>query len=127
MSQGNQRLWDPWKMYDAKPEELRAMKERAKMREALKAEWTKKYTNPYKSSHPGGFLHDPAVQRFMSLKATQVEHFKGTFRSAVIAFCLFAVPVGLLTWGTIRNRDYKENLYRNGKVMYKDRPDRFCY
>ena len=50
------RLWDPWKMYDAKPEEMRAIKERAKMRDALKAEWTKKYTNPYKSTQPGGFL-----------------------------------------------------------------------
>ena len=56
MSDGGQRLWDPWKMYDAKPEELRAMKERSKMREALRAEWTKKYSNPFKSSQPGGFL-----------------------------------------------------------------------
>ena len=48
--------WDPWKMYDIPQSEMRAIRERAKMREALKAEWQKKLTDPYRGSHDGGHI-----------------------------------------------------------------------
>ncbi|CAL1543057.1 unnamed protein product [Lymnaea stagnalis] len=115
------KLWDPWKMFDVKPEELRAIKERAKMRQALKAEWNKKLTNPWKGTHSGGYLFDPAVQRFMAMKATQAERFKGTLKSAAIAFSMLVLPVWFLTHQAIKKRDYDEKRYRNGEVMYKDR------
>ncbi|KAI8792001.1 NADP dehydrogenase [ubiquinone] 1 beta subcomplex subunit 4 [Biomphalaria glabrata] len=121
------KLWDPWKMYDVSPEELKAIKERAKMRQTLKAEWIKKSTNPFASPESGGFLFDPAVQRFISLKATQAERFKGSFKSIVAAVGLFIVPVGVLCYAAIKNRDEKEKMYRNGEVMYKDRKDKFFY
>ncbi|XP_005109486.1 uncharacterized protein LOC101850443 [Aplysia californica] len=123
----NKRPWDPWMMYDATPEELRAIKERGKMRQALRSEWTKKFTNPWKSSHDGGFLFDPAVQRFIALKATQAERFKGTFRSAVVSSILFVLPVAILSYSTISKKEEREKRFRNGEVMYKDRESKFFY
>ncbi|KAH9493102.1 hypothetical protein Btru_022314 [Bulinus truncatus] len=119
------KLWDPWKMYDATPEELKAVRERAKLRQSLKAEWIKKSTDPWKGRESGGFLFDPAVQRFIALKATQAERFKGSFKSAAMACLMFVVPVGLLYYSAVKNKADKERKYRNGEVMYKDRVDRF--
>ena len=52
-----QRHWDPWKMYDVTPEEMRILRERAKRRAELKAEWMKKRTNPYQAlGGSGGYL-----------------------------------------------------------------------
>ena len=45
--------WDPFKMYDVSPEEMRAIKERAAMKNELKAEFRKKISNPYRG---GGYL-----------------------------------------------------------------------
>ncbi|XP_059166397.1 uncharacterized protein LOC131948737 [Physella acuta] len=119
------RKWDPWKMYDATPDELRAIKERAKARENRKAEWMKKHSNPFRAAGGSGFLLDPAVQRFIALKATQNERFKYTFSSFGIACLLFVFPVSLLTYTAYQNHVEKERKYRNGEVMYKDRKDKF--
>ncbi|BFZ10165.1 hypothetical protein BsWGS_13204 [Bradybaena similaris] len=119
--------WDPWKVYDASITELRAVRERAKMREELKAKWTKHYTNPWKGEHDGGHLFDPAVQRFMSLKATQYEYFRGTHKSMFTAFLIFVLPVGFLTYNTVTRKRALEKRLRNGEVKYRDRREKFLY
>lgn len=48
--------WDPWKNYDISQRELKAIRERAKMRDAMKAEWQKKVTDPYRGAHDGGHI-----------------------------------------------------------------------
>ena len=50
MSNLKVRNWDPNKMYDASPREKIAVAERAQMREALKKEWQKKVSNPYRGN-----------------------------------------------------------------------------
>ncbi|CAG5134139.1 unnamed protein product [Candidula unifasciata] len=122
----NKKLWDPWKLYDVSAEELRAVRERAKMRQELKAKWTKQFTNPWKGAH-GGYLFDPAVQKFISLKATQYEYFKGTHKSMLIAFALFFVPAIYLTYDTTKIKKELEGRLRNGEVKYKDRREKFYY
>lgn len=52
----NKRPWNPWTMYDLSPHEVRAIKERAKMRDAMKADWQKKVTSPYRGAHDGGYI-----------------------------------------------------------------------
>lgn len=42
------RSWDPRKIYDISPDERKALEERAKIRAELKAEWTKKSTDPFR-------------------------------------------------------------------------------
>lgn len=46
--------FDPNKMYDVTEEELRAIQERAKIRAALKEEYQKKVTNPFRG--PRGYI-----------------------------------------------------------------------
>ena len=48
------KLFDPNKMYDVTQEELRAIQERGKMRAALRNEFQKKVTNPYRGV--GGYV-----------------------------------------------------------------------
>ena len=40
--------FDPWKTYDVTAEEQKAILERSKMREALKIEFRKKFSDPYR-------------------------------------------------------------------------------
>lgn len=54
MAEVTKKAWDPWKMYDITPKEMEAMKERAKMKATLKAEWQKKFTSPYRGV--GGYI-----------------------------------------------------------------------
>ena len=44
---------DAWKMYDVDPQEMRAIQERARMRDALKQEFLKKSYNPYTRAEKG--------------------------------------------------------------------------
>ena len=60
------RNWDPNSMYDITPDEKRAMQERAQMRSALKAEWQKKVTNPYRGS--GGYIVSVIEFQFLEVK-----------------------------------------------------------
>ena len=54
MAEAVKKTWDPWKMYDVTPKEMAAMKERAQMKAALKEEWQKKFTSPYRGV--GGYI-----------------------------------------------------------------------
>jgi len=48
MSTVKGRNWDPNKMFDVSPEEMRAIQERAEMRNAMRKEFQKKISNPYR-------------------------------------------------------------------------------
>ena len=56
MAVSKKRSWDPWKMFDISPDEMKAVQERAQMRTTLKAEWQKKLTNPYRGAADGGYV-----------------------------------------------------------------------
>ena len=47
-------VFDPNKMYNVTQEEMQALQERAKMREAMKQEFRKKASNPYRGA--GGYI-----------------------------------------------------------------------
>jgi len=47
-------MFDPNKIYNVTEEEMRAIQERAKMREAMKMEFRRKATNPYRGT--GGYI-----------------------------------------------------------------------
>ncbi|PVD24906.1 hypothetical protein C0Q70_15399 [Pomacea canaliculata] len=119
--------WDPWKNYDISQRELKAIRERAKMRDAMKAEWQKKVTDPYRGSHDGGHIFDPAVQRFMSMRATNFDHFKVTPKTTWFGFLYIVLPVGLLTYISTKDKEENEAKLRSGQVPYKDRLWKFMY
>ncbi|XP_041352568.1 uncharacterized protein LOC121371024 [Gigantopelta aegis] len=121
------RSWDPWKMFDVSPDEMKAIQERAQVRATLKAEWQKKVTNPYRGASDGGYIFDPAVQRFMSMRATNFDHFKATPKTVWAGIFFVVVPAGFLCYKTITLRAEREKKYRAGLVPYKDRDFKFMY
>ncbi|KAK7107011.1 NADH dehydrogenase [ubiquinone] 1 beta subcomplex subunit 4-like [Littorina saxatilis] len=127
MSGSTKQPWDPWKMYDISQEEMRAIRERGKMREALKTEWQKKVTDPHRGAHNGGTIFDPAIQRFMAMRATNFDHFKVTPKTTWLGFAFVVIPVGLMTYFTIRDKNIREAQFRAGEVKYKDRTWYFMY
>ncbi|XP_067674371.1 NADH dehydrogenase [ubiquinone] 1 beta subcomplex subunit 4-like [Haliotis asinina] len=121
------RPWDPWKVFDVSADELKAAQERAKMRAALKAEFQKKVTNPNQGANNGGFMFDPAIQRFMSMRASQADYFKASPKTVWQGFAFVVFPVALLSYLTISGRREREKKYRAGEISYKDRPWKFMY
>lgn len=48
MSGSQPKSWDPHKMYSLTPAEIESIKQRAARRSALKAEWQRKVTDPFR-------------------------------------------------------------------------------
>jgi len=53
-AKGSRATFDPNKIYNVTEEEMRAIQERAQTREAMKKEFQKKVTNPYRGI--GGYI-----------------------------------------------------------------------
>ncbi|GAB1605388.1 uncharacterized protein LOC115222292 [Argonauta hians] len=117
------KAWDPWKMYDVSLKERKIMEERAAMREKLKNEWQKKVTDPHKGS--GGYIFDPQMQRFYSMRVTGFDYFKVTFKSVMVGLNLVVVPIAVISYLLIKDRTGREEKIRNGEIMYKDRLNKF--
>jgi len=115
--------FDPNKMYDVSEQEMRAMQERAKIRAAMKAEFQKKVSNPYRGV--GGYIFDPAVQRFMSMRSTHWEQFKPTTKSFALFMAITVLPIALFAWKLEHDQRAKEAKFRRGEVSYKDRQWKF--
>ncbi|XP_029648326.1 uncharacterized protein LOC115222292 [Octopus sinensis] len=113
------KTWDPWKMYDVSLKERKAMEERALMREKLKGEWQKKVTDPYKGT--GGYIFDPQMQRFYSMRVTGFNYFKVSFKSVMVGLNFVVVPIAVFTYLIYKEREGQERKIRNGEIMYKDR------
>lgn len=47
---------------------------------------------------------DPAVQRFMSMRATNFDHFKVTPKTTWFGFLYIVLPVGLLTYISTKDK-----------------------
>ena len=98
--------------YSSKRNACHQLRERAKMREAMNTEWQKKVTDPYRGAHDWGHIcFDPAVQRFMAMRATGFDHFKVTPKTTWLGFLFVVLPVGLRTYFTIRDQNIRENSF----------------
>ncbi|KAG8227593.1 hypothetical protein J437_LFUL000692 [Ladona fulva] len=114
------------KQYDISPQVLKDIEEKAKKRAALKREYFKLITDPFRhGTAEGGYAFDPGLQRFMSMKATAYDHFKPTPKSGAYAFALVVAPIVLYTWWMKTSRDAIEKKLRAGEVAYKDRKFKF--
>ncbi|ODM90468.1 NADH dehydrogenase [ubiquinone] 1 beta subcomplex subunit 4 [Orchesella cincta] len=110
--------------YDASPKEQRLVEDRARLRAEFRKEYVKQITNPHRHGH-GGYLFDPALQRWQSMRAQQYYYFKPNVKtglwSAFIVFTCFAY--GKLFGIT---RAAKEKEFRTGMVSYADREFKFA-
>ncbi|XP_062531472.1 uncharacterized protein LOC101746156 [Bombyx mori] len=96
---------------------LKQIERRAKFRQ----EFLKLKSDPCKHSQEAGYVFDPAIQRFLSMKSCQVEYFKPCFRTARFAILTIIVPMctlGVLIWN---DRTEREQKIRRGELRYKDR------
>ncbi|XP_057366961.1 uncharacterized protein LOC130687821 [Daphnia carinata] len=104
--------------------ETEAAAARAKLRNALKAEFRKQVTHPYVHSEPG-VIFDPAVQRFSSMKVSNFDFFRVTPKTTQYGL----VPlVGLIlgfAWIFQSKRNEQEAKLRTGQVSYADRMFKF--
>ncbi|XP_046398570.1 NADH dehydrogenase [ubiquinone] 1 beta subcomplex subunit 4 [Ischnura elegans] len=114
------------KQYDVDPQVIRNLEDKAKRRTALRNEYFKHMTNPHRhGTAEGGYLFEPGIQRFMSLKATGYDSFKPTPRSGFYAFGLVVAPIALYAWWIKSQRDSVEKKLRNGEIAYRDRKFKF--
>ncbi|KAK8741091.1 hypothetical protein OTU49_002492 [Cherax quadricarinatus] len=113
-------------MADRGPTSVQAIKERAAIRAALKREFQKQVNNPYRhASGEGGYLFDPAMQRFMAMKATQYDHFKPTPRTSLLGFTMIVVPFVGYAWLLKKDKEKFEHKCRTGQLSYADREFKF--
>ncbi|KAI9550686.1 hypothetical protein GHT06_000227 [Daphnia sinensis] len=104
--------------------EAEAAAARAKLRNALKAEFRKQISHPYIHNEPG-VIFDPAIQRFSSMKASNADFFRVTPKTTQYGL----VPlVGLIlgfAWIFQTKRNENEAKLRTGQVSYADRAFKF--
>ncbi|VVC88055.1 unnamed protein product [Leptidea sinapis] len=94
-------------------------------RHKYRLEFLRKRTDPCQHSLQAGYVFDPAIQRFNSMKACQYEYFKPTLSSGISAFCMTILPMiiyGTLIW---RQRSDFEMDCRCGRLKYRDRRFKF--
>eukprot|EP00914_Ancora_sagittata_P001074 GHVO01002832.1.p1 GENE.GHVO01002832.1~~GHVO01002832.1.p1 ORF type:complete len:127 (+),score=18.19 GHVO01002832.1:23-403(+) len=115
--------WDPHKLYNLSAEEKALIESRAASRAALKAEFQMKVTNPNQSGP--GFVFDPAVQRYMSMRSRHYTHFKRTPKNFAFFFGCVIAPIIVLTVGTQWDRDCFEDKCRKGEIPYTERKWKF--
>ncbi|ESN94885.1 hypothetical protein HELRODRAFT_87523, partial [Helobdella robusta] len=68
---------------------------------------------------------DPAVQRFLSMKAHHYEMFKPTPKNFAFAFFGMFLPITLLAWKMEKDRVTLDEKCRRGEIAYKDRSWKF--
>jgi NADH dehydrogenase (ubiquinone) 1 beta subcomplex subunit 4 len=113
------KTFDPRSMYDVTREERRAMQERAALRDALREEYRRKVTNPHRGV--GGYVFDPAVQRFLSMRANHYEQFRPAPKNAAFGFVFMVAPFLFFWWKFQKDKDDLEHKCRTGQIAYKDR------
>jgi len=110
--------------YDETPKERRLVEERARIRSELRAHYVKQWTNPHRMTLDGGYIFDPSLQRWMSLRAQQWHYFKPTPKTLYYPL-LVIVSIGLYGYAFFVSRRSKDTAYRRGEVSYADRDFKF--
>lgn len=68
---------------------------------------------------------DPALARFQAMRVSHTEHFKPTGKAAFWGFAILVGPMALLYMLSRKERDAREEQFRNGEVSYADRQFKF--
>ncbi|XP_023720609.1 NADH dehydrogenase [ubiquinone] 1 beta subcomplex subunit 4 [Cryptotermes secundus] len=114
------------KQYDVSEATKRSVEAYAKRRAILREEYIKQITNPHRhGTGEGGTLFDSGIQRFMSMRATEYEHFKPTPKTSMYGLGIIVIPIVAYAYLLKTTRDAQEHKYRTGQVAYKDRRFKF--
>ncbi|CAK1585114.1 unnamed protein product [Parnassius mnemosyne] len=107
--------------YGISEEQYRLIQQQASRRAELRHEFLKQRTNPWKNSAEAGYVFDPALQKFMSMKATQFDQFKPNKRNSIFGICAIVVPMFVYGYFVWNERNDREQKIRNGELRYRDR------
>ncbi|KOB65261.1 NADH dehydrogenase, partial [Operophtera brumata] len=90
-------------------------------RAKLRKEFLRLRSDPCQHASQAGYVFDPALQRFMSMKVSQLDFFRPNART--IRFGVFAVILPMLSYGLLiwNQRSQIERDIRCGKIKYRDR------
>merc|ERR1712071_27152 len=114
------------KMADHILPEAEAAAQRLKLRQALKQVYLKQITHPNRhGAGEGGYVFDPAFQRFASMKVSNLEHFKVTKGTSLFGFFGVVVPFVGLSMYIKYAKGKQEKALRTGQVAYRDRHSKF--
>ncbi|CAH8647434.1 unnamed protein product [Heterobilharzia americana] len=118
MSSSNKEVFDPWNTYYESPEEQAAIKERARRREVMKAEFRKQFTSPFRQTFFNVF--DPAVQRQFSAQVTYAEYIQPSPRLGLLAAGFFGFTAVIMI---LRNfsRTSRRSKFESGQLTYAER------
>jgi len=110
-------------MQDISQAEKQALQERAQMRAVLRKEWQMKSSSPYRGM--GGYIFDPAVQRYQAMRSTHWDQFKASPKTAAFGFAFALAPILFFWWRFEKDKSDREKLFRTGEVSYRDRSWKF--
>ncbi|XP_026736524.1 uncharacterized protein LOC113500062 [Trichoplusia ni] len=114
---------NPYGVSDA---EFNIIKLQAARRAGLRKEFMKQQTNPFKHATEAGYVFDPALQKFLSMKVTTLEHFQANTRTSMFGLCAIVLP--MITYGIIlwKHRTNREDQIRRGELRYRERSFKFA-
>ncbi|XP_059052978.1 NADH dehydrogenase [ubiquinone] 1 beta subcomplex subunit 4-like [Achroia grisella] len=112
--------------YGLSDAEFNLIKQQASRRAELRKEFIKQRTNPWKHASESGYVFDPALQKFISMKVTQFDNFTPNPRTSLFGFCAIIIPMvsyGYLIWN---DRNKQEQKIRSGELRYRERKFKFA-
>jgi len=110
--------WTGLQQFDASAVEADKVRRRNQIRRQLKNEFNRLHYNPYKLASHVEIL-DPAIQRYMAMRASMYDYWKPSWRSFFTYFGLTFLPVfgfGYILMVRKRNFDMK---CRTGEIPYE--------
>lgn len=113
---------NPYGLSDA---EFNLIKQQAARRATLRQEFLKQKTNPFKHASEAGYVFDPAIQKFLSMKATQLQFFQANTSTSLFGVCAIVLPMAALGYVLWTHRTRREAQIRSGQLLYKDRLFKF--
>jgi len=68
---------------------------------------------------------DSGIQRFMSMRAEDYDHFRPNPKTSLYGLCVIVIPILVFGYLVKTSRNAQEHKYRTGQVAYKDRRFKF--
>ncbi|CAB3254288.1 unnamed protein product [Arctia plantaginis] len=106
--------------------ELKIICDQVERRKRYREEFLKARTDPCLHSKEAGYVFDPAIQRFLSLKNTHLEYFTPTFANIRFGVCIIILPMLTYGYAIWTQRTKIEWDRRCGKTKYRDRLFKFA-
>ncbi|KAG6447865.1 NADH dehydrogenase [ubiquinone] 1 beta subcomplex subunit 4 [Manduca sexta] len=107
--------------YGISEAELNLIKVQAARRATMRQEFMKQKTHPWKHAAEAGYVFDPAIQKFMSMKVTQFDNFTPNKRTSLFGFGAIILPMFVYGYFVWKDRTDREKKIRSGELRYKDR------